>query len=401
MAGFQITRVRINNYRSVAACDVQLSPLTLLVGPNGAGKSNFIDALRLVADSLRTSLEHALRDRGGISEVRRRSTGHPRNFSIRLDFQSPDLYGHYAFEISSEKGGAYIVNKEECRAEYIDMETPSTWYRVEKGLATGIAGLKLPATSPDRLLLVLLSGDPMYRPVFDGLSEMGFYNLNPDAIRDLQSPDAGELLLRDGGNIASVLGRLKQRFPASKTRIEGYLSSVVPGIVSVDSVVLGPKETLEFRQNVQGGKHSWKFSAASMSDGTLRALGILVALFQTPNNTTSPSLIAIEEPEVALHPAAADVLRDALMEASETRQVLASSHSPDLLDSKTIEPEFLIAVTATAGTTRLAPIDKAGLESIRDHLYTPGELLRINQLLPDETKSEPRPDQMHLFEAAK
>ncbi len=400
MAGFQITRVRISNYRSVAACDVQLGPLTLLVGPNGAGKSNFIDALRFVADSLRNSLEHALRDRGGISEVRRRSTGHPRNFSIRVDFKSQDLYGHYAFEISSEKGGAYIVNKEQCRVEHIDMETPSTWYRVEKGIATGIEGLQLPAASPDRLLLVALSGNPMYRPVFDGLSEMGFYNLNPDAVRDLQSPDAGDLLLRDGGNIASVLGRLRQRFPASKMRIEGYLASVVPGVVSVDSVTLGPKETLEFRQNIQGGKHSWKFSAASMSDGTLRALGILVALFQTPNNTTSPSLIAIEEPEVALHPAAADVLRDALMEASETRQVLASSHSPDLLDSPTIKPEYLIAVTALAGTTKLAPLDRAGLESIRDHLYTPGELLRINQLLPDETKGEPRPDQMRLFEVA-
>jgi predicted ATPase len=125
-----------------------------------------------------------------------------------------------------------------------------------------------------------------------------------------------------------------------------------------------------------------------------------VALFQTPNNTTSPSLIAIEEPEVALHPAAADVLRDALMEASETRQVLASSHSPDLLDSRAIEPEFLIAVTATGGTTKLAPLDRAGIESIRDHLYTPGELLRINQLLPDEDKGEPMPDQMRFFQAA-
>lgn len=85
-----ITRVRLRNYKSIAACDVSLHAFTILVGPNGAGKSNFLDALRLVADALRNSLDHALRDRGGVSEVRRRSGGHPNNFGIRLDFRLID-----------------------------------------------------------------------------------------------------------------------------------------------------------------------------------------------------------------------------------------------------------------------------------------------------------------------
>src|SRR5713101_3554241 len=76
-----LTRVVLRNYKSIAACDVQLCPLVFLVGPNGAGKSNFLDALRFVADALRTSLDHALRDRGGIKEVRRRSGGHPTHFA--------------------------------------------------------------------------------------------------------------------------------------------------------------------------------------------------------------------------------------------------------------------------------------------------------------------------------
>jgi AAA15 family ATPase/GTPase len=39
-----ITRVRLRNYRSIAECDVQLGPLTILVGPNGSGKRNFLCA---------------------------------------------------------------------------------------------------------------------------------------------------------------------------------------------------------------------------------------------------------------------------------------------------------------------------------------------------------------------
>ena len=59
-----ITRVRLRNYKSIATCDVRLYPLMFLIGPNGAGKSNFLDALHFVADALRISLDHALRDRG-------------------------------------------------------------------------------------------------------------------------------------------------------------------------------------------------------------------------------------------------------------------------------------------------------------------------------------------------
>ena len=81
-----ITRVVLKNYKSIAACDVELQPLTFLVGPNGAGKSNFLDSLRFVADALNSSLDHAIRDRGGIDNIHCRSGECPKHFSIRLDF---------------------------------------------------------------------------------------------------------------------------------------------------------------------------------------------------------------------------------------------------------------------------------------------------------------------------
>ena len=110
-----ITKVALRNYKSIAACDVQLRPLMFLVGPNGAGKSNFLDSLRFVADALNLSLDHAIRDRGGIDDVRRRSGGHPNHFSIRLDFTSPEgSTGHYAFRISALQRGRYKVQREEC-----------------------------------------------------------------------------------------------------------------------------------------------------------------------------------------------------------------------------------------------------------------------------------------------
>ena len=72
-----LNRLVLRNFRSIGQCDIALGPLTHLVGPNGAGKSNVVDALRFVTEALTGSLDQALNERGGISEVRRRSGGHP------------------------------------------------------------------------------------------------------------------------------------------------------------------------------------------------------------------------------------------------------------------------------------------------------------------------------------
>ena len=378
-----ITRVAIKNYKSIAACDVRLRPLVFLVGPNGAGKSNFLDALRFVADALNSSLDHAIRDRGGIKEVRRRSGGHPNHFSISLEFALPDgSAGHYAFRISaSPLFRGYEVQREECVIQNGDPFAPEDHFHVYNGDVTNTSLEVAPAAANDRLFLVHASGLEEFRPVYEAFSRMGFYNLNPDKIRDPQAPHPGELLIRDGSNLASVLAQLS---PSVKERIEEYLAAVVPDVSGVEVKKIGPMETLEFRQEVAGARHPLRFLANNMSDGTLRVLGILVALFQGDENEQKRvPLVGIEEPEIALHPAAAEVLLDGLREAAEKTQILITTHSPDLLDDKDLDVESTLAIEARDGTTVIDRVDEAGRSAVRDRLFTIGELLRLNQLQPD------------------
>lgn len=388
-----LTRVVLKNYKSIAACDVRFGPLTFLVGPNGAGKSNFLDALRFVTDSLRSSLEHALRDRGGINEVRRRSGGHPNHFGLRLFFSLPSgEVGHYAFRIGARPQGGFEVQNEECKIHSAQALGETHYFRVKSGNVEE-SSQQGPTASIDRLYLVSASGLPAFRPIYEALSRMGFYSLNPDRIRDLQSPDAGQLLARDGSNITSVLAQLKQHNPNRKQRVEEYLSKVVPGVHGVDVKLVGPKETLEFRQQVAGSKAPWRLLAANMSDGTVRALGILVALFQSGNGTGAHvPLVGIEEPEIALHPAAAGLLLDGLREASRSTQVIVTSHSPDLLDDQQLDADSILAVYAEAGSTHIAALDQAGRAALLNRLYTPGELLRLNQIRPDPESSPEKID---------
>jgi len=391
-----VTRVQLRNYKSIAACDVHPGSLSFLVGPNGAGKSNFLDALCFVADSLRSSLDHALRERGGIDEVRRRSGGHPNHFGIRLDLELPETRGHYSFLVGARKARGWAVQREQCYV--LRRDQPAAFYEVKDGEVQRSSLSPAPAAAKDRLYLVRVSGVDEFRPVYDALSRMGFYNLSPEQIKDLQPPDPGELLASDGANLASVLSNLEHRAPETKKQIEEYLARVVPGIVSVRRKTIGPKETLEFRQEVSGARDPWRFPASSMSDGTLRALGVLVAVFQGATNGHIRHLIGIEEPEVALHPAAAAVLMDALTEAAESSQIFVTSHSSDLLDDPSIPDDSILAVVAEHGETKIARLDAAGRKALREQLYTAGELLRMKQLQPDPSQIPADPSQLQLFE---
>jgi predicted ATPase len=380
-----IRRVSIRNYKSIAACQVELGELVFLVGPNGSGKSNFLDALRFVADALRTSLDHALRDRGTIKEVRRRSGGHPNHFALRFDFTLPSgRNGHYSFKVGAKPAGAYEVATEECRIDGPDILAQPHFFHIQSGRVESASFSPAPATLPDRLFLVAVSGIPEFRPVFDALSRIEVYNLNPREIAAMQKPDPGDILRRDGSNAASVL---QQFSPEARTLVSSNLSRIVPGVSDAEAKTLGSQETIEFRQVVRGQEHPWRFLAGAMSDGTLRAFGILLAVFQAASGRPGrppPLLIGLEEPEMALHPAAANILLSALREGARRCQILVTSHSPDLLDNSDIPTEALLAVDNRDGLTRIGPIDAAGRKVLNDKLFTSGELLRQNQLAPDK-----------------
>jgi len=394
-----LRRVRIKNYKSIAACNVQLkAPLAILVGPNGSGKSNFLDALRLISDSLNTTLEQALRDRGGVNEVRRRSGGHPTHFTVQLDFTlRSGLRGFFAFEIAAIKDGGFVVSQERCEvfkdwileASYEVMSTRET-PKTDLSIA-------MPPVLHDRLYLVNAGSIKPFDEVFDALRSMGFYNLNPGVIREFQRPDPGTLLERDGRNLASVLARLHAHHPEIMETIKGYLAAVVPGVEGAERRIYGPRETVQFLQRVPSQKHPWKFSAINMSDGTLRALGVIVALLQT--NSRTPSVVGIEEPETALHPAASGVLWDEIQAAAQETQVLVTSHSADLLDRDDISLDFLLGVSSAENRTSIGPLNERARNLLREKLCTPGELMRQRETDPDEESQRlaREPSNLSLF----
>ena len=206
-----LTRIVLRNYKSIGNCDVRLGSLTFLVGANGSGKSNFLDALHFVQDALTGSLDNALNERGGLPEVRRRSSGHPNHFGVRLEFVLPSGQGgYYSFNIGALQGRGYEVQTEKCLVGTLGK---GPYFHVERGVLKDSSEPTFPAVTSDRLALVSVSGMAVFRPVFDALSAMGFYNLNPKLMREPQKPQDGRLLKPVGENIVSVLGHLERVAP--------------------------------------------------------------------------------------------------------------------------------------------------------------------------------------------
>lgn len=383
-----IRKISLANYRSIAQCEVELGPVTFLVGANGSGKSNFLDALAFAGDCVDTTPERALRLRGGVDDVRRRSGELPADITIRIDLVIDGTAGHHAFRIHVTGEGTWSISHEECRLG-------PAFYSVREGVVQGTAVQVMPPAADDRLYLANAAGLPEFRPVYDSLFQLRTYNINPESICELQAPSDGHILDPGGGNMASVVASLdRPERGATKQRILEYLRRVAPEITDFHARRLGRKATIEFVQAVDGAEQPVPFLADCMSDGTLRALGVLVALFP---ETDGVSLVGVEEPETSLHPAAARALRDAILEASERTQVLITSHSPELLDDTSIDASMLRAVVSKANRTVIGPVDESIRSTLRDHLFTAGELLRSHQLAIDPAAHQVRP--IRFFES--
>lgn len=380
-----INNLSLRQYKSIEHCDFELGPLTVLVGRNGVGKSNILDALAFVTDSLRNTLEYALRSRGGIAQVRRKSASKPTTPGVSLDLTLPDgSTAKYTFGISTVQGAVFRVRNEECVVTPSGGSASHRFELRDNELKRWSPSSTAPPPSLDRLFLVAASGFPEFRPVYDILTRMVFHNLNPEAMKAPRRPEPGSLMARDGSNLASVIKQLAATAPDKLDRVLDYIRAIGVPIKKIEHKQAGSLETFQVLQERGEGSREANFEAIALSDGTIRALGILVSLVSVgPEGTAGPSLIGIEEPETALHPAASHALMDALTEGCESTQIIVTCHSPDLLDHQGLNPEMIRPVILEDGGTRVGVLSPKKKQLLQSHLATPGELLRLDQFEPD------------------
>jgi hypothetical protein len=159
-------------------------------------------------------------------------------------------------------------------------------------------------------------------------------------------------------------------------------------------------QKLELDQDVRGVHHlrgkyvhwrpqgAWQ-NEADFSDGTLRLLGLLWALLERGGP------LLLEEPELSLHPAVVRYVPQMLarMQSRAGRQVLVSTHSPELLQDDGIGlDEVLLLMPEDEGTAVRPASDIAEILTLLD-----GGLSIADVVIP-KTRPE-RAEQLSFFPA--
>jgi len=408
---FQITKAWARNFRSMADTSVELDRLTVLVGPNAAGKSNVLDILRFIKDAL-FDLEAAISFRHGPEAVQHQSEKGPAS-EIELGLTASEGSRHggytldYHFVIAINADGDFRVRRERVLVRP-DPLGRSFEFRIENGkliypdalfsddisprfgtsedprdcnmselwlLRTVRVGLRSGWKSSERDEIPFQISRALDRFHFQ-IRQSRFYHIFPNILRELRRMGNANSLAEDASNLSSVLRAMKKQGSGTMSALRDALSLLVPGVSDLDVDSAGGYLVVRLKHGA-GQNGTW-IDLSQESDGTVRLLGLLVALNQRRNL----SLIGIEEPELTVHPGAMAKLADLLNEASLTSQVIVTTHSPDLIDCLTDYRaiETLRIVELVDGATVVRRVAKSQIETVRKHLFSPGELHRMGEL---------------------
>ena len=141
-----ISRIRIQNFRSIVDATVELDPLTVLIGKSGTGKTNFVHAVRFLRDTLnsRTMNFDALGGRDKVLHVEHRK--HAIAFEVELSIPGVDKMMRYSL---SQDHNGLIDESFSLGDEIVFHHRGPTWVKPPK---------VIPQPAPNGILLGAIPG---------------------------------------------------------------------------------------------------------------------------------------------------------------------------------------------------------------------------------------------------
>lgn len=337
----RFTQIRLSNWKNFLHVDVRLQRRMFLVGPNASGKSNLLDAFRFLRDVAdpQGGFRRAAESRGGVSQIRSLHARRYPNVSIEVEVDLADgRLWTYRVEFTQDNRRNPVIDREVVsHGDETLLDRPDQEDRRDKSLLT-------------QTHLEQVSANRGFRELQEEFSKIRYLHLVPQLVRD---PDRSVGRSKDpyGGDFLEQLARTNRNTLQSRLRkIQKALHVAVPQL-----------KQLELHRDERGVPHvrglydHWRPNAGwqseeQLSDGTLRLMGLLWVLL----DGAQPLLL--EEPELSLHPAVVRHVPSmmARLGRKSGRQILVSTHSPDLLSDAGIAPEEVLLLQPTAEDTHVS-----------------------------------------------
>jgi predicted ATPase len=368
--------------------DLPLRDLNVFIGANGSGKSNFLEILALLKAAPR-SLPDPIKEMGGIREWLWKGEGATGEGTVVAVVENPKAemaLRHYL--AMREHGGRFeVVDEriENARSSVGKPENfiPETWFHYNFGRGNPILKdqleqerrLQREQLRPEESILSQVK-DPERYPALTHLQDkytqirlFRNWSFGPGAaLRKEQSTSGRNDFLSEGGeNLALVLSKMKSRV---KKELRTGLEQLYQGIIDIDIQINEGGAQLFLEE--EGGR---LIPATRLSDGTLRYLCLLAILL----HPEPPPLVAIEEPELGLHPDVLPCVAQLLAEASQRTQLVVTTHSQMLVDALEEQPESVVVCERIEGVSRFERLNAAQL---KDWLkkYSLGTLWSMGEL---------------------
>jgi len=363
--------------------DLPLEPLNVLIGPNGSGKSNLLEVLALLRASP-TKLPEPIKEMGGVREWLWKGPQSARAATIDavIDYPHGTMPVRHVIEII-EHGERFEVADERIENErpHQGQTDAYFYYRFQHGhpalndLSQQRRGLRRESVRPEESILSQVR-DPESYPVLHWLQEQyerirlyRSWTFGPLAgVRREQSAQGRSDVLSDGGeNLPLVLSKIRARV---KPQLIESLRKLFDGIEDIHLTIDGGSVLL-FLEESDGRE----IPATRLSDGTLRYLSLLAVLL----HPDPPPLVAIEEPELGLHPDVMPHVAELLVSASQHMQLVVTTHSRMLVDALTDQPSSIVVCGKENGESRVDRLDPNALKAWLDR-YTLGDLWSKGEL---------------------
>ena len=402
-----IKKLKLSGFLSFGpgGVDLPMEPLNVLIGPNGSGKSNFLEAVALLRAAPRGISERISR-MGGTEEWIWKGPKAPDSFSIEawVDYPPGGPLRHKLM-MAQRSGQPKVIREqvEPCQTHDSERETLS-YYRppMDEKIALEISRANAEAEQgdsekkkdewstfavyrdgtvnfadefhPEQSLLSCIA-TPLHPELWhlkEQYSKIRLYrnwSFGPSSeLRRSQSTHDRSGFLDDGGaNLPLVLSNFHGE---TKRELVTELCKLFNGIIGIECSVAGGSMTLHLEES-----DNRLIPITRLSDGTLRYLCLLSILL----HPDPPPLVAIEEPELGIHPDLLPTLSDLLVKASDRTQLIVTTHSDVLVDALNDNPQSIVICEKHNGQTEMRRLDEEEIgkwseEYSLGDLWTSGEL---------------------------
>jgi predicted ATPase len=358
-----LKRIRLAGWKSIRDVTLEPGPVTLLIGANGAGKSNLVAFFRMLNRLIGDDLQLHIGQCGGANALLHFGAKRTPVMEMELLFHTPSGESRYEARFAAAASDTLIFTEER-----IGFHRPGFHQPQVDVLGGGHreTALRAAAEVGNKTAAVI-------RRLVSRCRVFHFHDTSDTSpMRRSCYVNANRHLYPDGGNVPAMLYLYRETRPVVYRRILSTVQQMAPFI---DDFVLEPDKlntnniTLKWKQ--PGSEY--EFGPYHLSDGTLRMIALTTLLLQPEEDL--PLLVALDEPELGLHPAAIGLLGSLVRKASHHCQIVLATQSTAFVDC--FDLQDIVVVKSSGGITTFERLDPDALKEWLDD-YSVSELWEKN-----------------------